>query len=516
MSDRPNDASSSDGMPGKDSPMHPAGHRNRHRGHHLLKMIRFSMRESGRRLARHRVEILWALAFAVPCAWAAARLVDPPSHDPYKIQILEAKDTDRETRALFADLATKWPHRVRSMGDVPVEVVPSELSDNTVAAATAKAEELVRAPDTLMVIGHLPSGITEAILPIFLKARPQMPYISTAASADDLLEGLRPEDVAIDGFVPLIQPSPRNHDQGDSAIRYAVEHGRHRFVMVTDAHGFDDPYAASLLKAWREAIERRKTRASEVGRFTMADPPPDVQFKVWQPDCLLYAGDAAGALSLMKVLALSKSLEQSLAKSTGSLMAVFADSVIETRSSDESLKDLSEVRVGGMGGSDSDETMTSTDVPSRRDPMTSLRFTYASNADDYNIHDNEFAEDALRIADQLIADLSERGGDFRYRAKALLHMETIDDARRNLTRIMEENMHMRSWYECSSSPCVFWPFLKSEGMYHATRRNGMFHVWQLRRGMDGRGKEAKGEMEDVDGWHPPKTVADSVVVTHGR
>jgi ABC-type branched-subunit amino acid transport system substrate-binding protein len=457
----------------------------------LIRWIRRVGRREARDIRRHKVEIVWALLFAVPAAWLAARLIDPPEHPPYKIHVVEAADTSDETRLLFEALAQKWPHSVRSMGDVPVQLQTTILSDSNEESARAKAEELVRAPDTLMVIGHLPSRLTEASLPVYMKARPQIPYISTAASDDDLLAQCKPGEVAVNGFVPLIQPSPRNEDQGRSAVNYAVQKRKKRFLLVKDRD--DDPYADSLFRAWRMAITNNRGNAAEVGKFSLSSPPTDQQLQVWEPDCVLYAGDAHGAHTLINILANSESITRQLAGQEEPLLAILADSVVESRRQDRVLNGLAEVWPAHP---------VNTGPPR---PVAKLLFTYATDAHDNNHHDDEYAKDAVMIADQLIADLSERGGDLRYRLRSILHYENAEDGRRNLVRIMSENAHMRSWYPCTSGQCVFSKFEGTEGMFHATRRNGMFHVWEIRPGAS----VEQASMEDVDGWHPPRSIAEA-------
>jgi hypothetical protein len=142
---------------------------------------------------------------------------------------------------------------------------------------------------------------------------------------------------------------------------------------------------------------------------------------------------------------------------------ILSDSVIEARGSDDKLANFGAVR-----------------------------FTYQTDAADYNRHTNVYGGDAVAIARQLIDDLNKRGGDLWYRVQSRIHIETAEDARRNLVRIMAENFASRTWYRCgSNTACVF-----DENMPHH-RVNGIFHVWKLK-GSSG------GEMLNVDGWHPPK------------
>jgi hypothetical protein len=153
------------------------------------------------------------------------------------------------------------------------------------------------------------------------------------------------------------------------------------------------------------------------------------------------------------------------------LLVILSDSVIESRGRDE--------RISGIG--------------------SAAHFTYADDAADYNSHTHRYAKDAALIARKLVEDLNQRGGDFLYRVRSLVHRETIESARTNLIRIMTENAEGRAWYPCESTAdgsriCIF-----DYQKYHK-RRNGMFHVWRLAEGNE-------PIMVDIDGWHPPRELA---------
>jgi len=126
--------------------------------------------------------------------------------------------------------------------------------------------------------------------------------------------------------------------------------------------------------------------------------------------------------------------------------------------------------------------------------LTSVRFTYPTDATDYNRHVSAYGKDAVSISKQLMGDLNKRGGDVWFKLRSFIHIETIQGARRNLVRVMMENAETRTWYACeSSTACVF---------DQHRRVSGMFHVWQVNE----RGEAH--EMLDVDGWHPPRVTQE--------
>ncbi len=412
----------------------------------VLRRIRFLLRLERLWAGKHKEEITWALVFAILFAWPAARAVDPPKHEPYKIPVVISGNTDEDTRNFLADLEIKFHPK---LGDVPVELVPTFLPradspevDLDNVRNTAKT--LTAAPDTLMVIGHLSSGATEASLPIYLSARPQVPYISTTASDDNLLSRCGPQ-CSDKGFIPMLQPSPTNNDQADSAVRFALQNGKRRFLIVTEDDTGNDIYLSSMIQGYRRAI-RGFPGAGVVGTHRIGSPPTKQELDDENPDCALYAGGIGGAQTLLASLV------------GRNVLVLLSDAVIETRGSDDTLTGL------GL-----------------------VRFTYQNDAAYYKDKTNVYLQDAVGIARQAIEDLNNRGGDSTYVLKSLVHLEGIADARRNLARTIAQSAEWRTWYSCTSEPeCVF--------DVRGHRQNGMFHVWELR---------TSGEMLDVDGWHPP-------------
>jgi ABC-type branched-subunit amino acid transport system substrate-binding protein len=158
-------------------------------------------------------------------------LIEPPKHEPYKVHLVESSQTDDDTQQMFDTLAKRWNVQPPMLGDVPIQLEIYKLQEDSFEAAKREAEALINNPNTLMVIGHLPSGLTEESLPIYLRAKPPVPYISTTASDDDLLAQCKDTCGDATHFAPLIQPSPRNVDQGASAVRFALLAGGGDFLL---------------------------------------------------------------------------------------------------------------------------------------------------------------------------------------------------------------------------------------------------------------------------------------------
>jgi hypothetical protein len=103
-------------------------------------------------------------------------------------------------------------------------------------------------------------------------------------------------------------------------------------------------------------------------------------------------------------------------------------------------------------------------------------------------------------AHRLIKELGDRG-DFWYRVRSKLHLQTAASIRANLIRIMKEDGTIHTWYPCDNTPddsgaCVFESYQQDNNI---VRLNGLFHVWRL-------GHQDSGElaMVEIDYWHPRK------------
>src|ERR1700722_10805213 len=350
----------------------------------------------------HKGEIFWAAVFAVVVAW----LLDPPKPHPYTIYVVAHPQTEKKTMAVFSNIEN-WPQTDGlSLGDVPVQVKVEPLDGVTTEAAKRKADDLSQRPDTLLVIAHLPSQMVEDSLPIYFRSTPPVPVLTTTASDEDLLAKVDDR-----GFAPLLQLSPTNKEQGRAAIRFATQHNLRHFLIVYDKQPDNETYTNDLSRAYNDALlefndEHQADQAEIVGKYKLDQVVNRLDVMNPKPDCVLYAGELEQAHRLLRIFP------------TPQPMVILSDSTLDSQLSDNALGDL-----------------------------TPVRFTFQTDASDYNNHTNLYGKDAYSIAKQLIGDLNHRGGDFRYWSKSLLHVHPGKDARRNLVRIMQENSLSRTWYQ---------------------------------------------------------------------
>jgi hypothetical protein len=446
----------------------------------------------------HGGEALWAAVFAVvfglPLAvYFAEYVIDLPPYTIYVVAgshyLTKSKNPALDTKKQFESLLPRL-----KVANVDVNLVVVELPNDKPETVTSEAKFLAAQPDTLLIIGHLDSQPTEAALPTYFEARPQVPFIASVQTDDNLLKNacVVPRNVACyDGTNPLpyLQLSPTNLEQARWAVRFATEREKHNFLIV-ESDGPDEAnsaYSKSLASDYSQAViefnddtasrntaggkstPRAEVLTANLVWDTLADDALWDKFRDAEVDCLLYAGGFDGAGPLLKLIAeLKKKHLNDVDAPTARrpLMVILDDSVVEQRLSGTKFE------------------------------LSPVHITDQADAEDYNSGLSVYGLDAIAIAGQLINDLNRRGFDWRFRIKALFHLQSGKDARRNLVSVMQENFIHRSSYFGSDQTGITPESPNVYAFNGYTRVNGMFHVWQ-RTGL---------ESEDVDRWHPLKKV----------
>jgi hypothetical protein len=57
------------------------------------------------------------------------------------------------------------------------------------------------------------------------------------------------------GTVPLIQMASTNKIESESEVKYAIEHDRKRFLLVSEISEENSDYRKNLMKDFRDALE---------------------------------------------------------------------------------------------------------------------------------------------------------------------------------------------------------------------------------------------------------------------
>jgi hypothetical protein len=259
-------------------------------------------------------------------------------------------------------------------------------------------------------------------------------------------------------------------------VQFATDKGKRSFLIVHDNDSTNKTYAESLVMAYHSALERFGNQypgsepiSLEKHEIALANIPEAL--KTMDPDCVLYAGGFDDGSTLLKMV-----------KNSGRrLMVILSDNALSPQ-----LKDRAKID-------------------------RAVDFTNQTDATDYNNHMSVYALDGIAIAAQLIQDLNSRGFDRTFRLKSSLDRQTVEDVRRNLTRVMLENIGFRSSYRGAVETAAS-PDLPTVYAFSGNKRaGGMYHVWEW---------DPKSRvMADIDHWHPLRltgTAGDSAVAVNQR
>ncbi|HEX8817022.1 MAG TPA: ABC transporter substrate-binding protein [Terriglobales bacterium] len=473
----------------------------------------------------HGGEVLWAVIFAVlvglPLAIFFAYYVSPKN--PYKVYVVaghhfltRSGDLSKDTIAGFSAAFPK-----KEISGVNVDLAIEELTDDDPKTAESKARDLINKDDALLVVGHMDSEPTEVSLHIYLDTTPQVPFIASVQSDDNLIDkackadqsGGVPAFRCFDGLNPLpyLQLSPTNLEEARWAIRFATEHKKHKFLIVED-DSFNKSYAANLADDYGKAISEYNKWASGSNNVSENQPPTPIltgglarletltdemlweKFKNDDFDCLLYAGGFDGADTLLKQIAV---LKNDKAKTKNKKLSLF-DAENDTADSSRALMVILDDSVVDERYPTADFTVSPINVADQVDAL------------DYTNGKSVYGLDAIAIAAELIDDLNKSKPDWELRLKTFLHLQTTKDVRRNLVRVMQDNFRHRSSYfgvqqtGLEPAPRAVYAF---DGY---TRANGIFHVWE-------RVKSGTAyENDDIDRWHPLREVPYMTVRTRSN
>src|SRR5271166_6365273 len=440
----------------------------------------------------HGGEALWAAIFAVLFGvalevLAAMLFLEPPSYTVYLVAGRHHLVHPPTPQGEGHDMDTKYQFehtdefKDLTLDGSTVNLVVKEV-DESLEAATKIAKELSKTHDTLMVIGHMDSGPTEASLSTYLNERPQVPFIASIQTDDKLLEkACKPPD-CYDGLEPLpyLQLSPTNEEQAHWALQFATQRHKQHFLIVESSDTENQAYSDSLTLDYEKAIDDLVQKNHKLN-LTKYGPKKDLTREQFEEqlhendiDCILYAGGFDDALPLLKEIVeiQAKKENQEKTKNSGQrLMVILDDSVVEDRLLTTEFK------------------------------LSKVNITDEADAEDYKKHISVPGLDAIAIAAELVKDLDGRRDklDLHYRIKALFRQQTGADARRGLVQVMQDNFRYRSAYVGAVETASGMPRAVYAFDDHHKRSNGFFHVWE-RTGL---------ATVDVDRWHPPKVPLDS-------
>jgi hypothetical protein len=392
----------------------------------------------------HQLEFWIALILAAGCAVAIELWrTDWVGPDSYKICLVGEKEKDQVKTIYkpFSEAASNNPLYINGVR-VRFEVEDDHGSPTTAAQI---ARRLRGENDTLLVIGGGRSQETKAMVPIYMSASPRIPVITTTESDDDLVSSCPECD---NEYAPMLQLSPTNKVQAASAVKYAIEKGRRRFLIVSERNSDNPDYSANLVHDFRQALENAYPKPMLVGEIQLGEPPSVEALKHLNPDCVLYAGEAGPAHSLVDSISGYAGHRQ--------VTVVLSDAAVTPSLPEDAIN-----------------------------KFKTVSYTYAYDAFFFRQTNNMFGEDAFAIVSQLIGDTELYPRSTSERVRRFLHMNRVTDARQDLIGVMEKNLLKNHVYVGESGDRY--------SFANYQRQDRFFHVWEVQ----------NGAVQDVDKWHPP-------------
>jgi hypothetical protein len=430
-----------------------------------------------------RLHFVWEITFALLLAVYFAYYYSGFDRPQYGLYILLGDDIPNTTGETIKSILKQPAQNLKVNGtDVNVNVItiPARTSDDAIKTA----ENIVKNRDAFLVVGVLDSEPTERSLPVYLGARPQVPFIAAVQSNNNLLRNCK-ECFDSDKPVPLLQISPTNADQAKWAVKFALDRGMQSFLIVRDDQSANTSYVEGLATAYDQEIPRSLSRLGT----TVSGLTEKLASSQEHPACVLYAGDPGNAKSLLTAIARTAGNHRS-AGPPWKPTVILSDTAVPS----------------SMG------TVTYPSV---------VLLTDQSDAAYYSSNDepNAYGLDAVTIAVSLLRELNERGFDWKVSLKSeLLNRTSAEDIRRNLVRIMQEDSEFHTSYRganntgptdgLSTAYNFDCPTVSIEGRIqhksdgsadYCQRYGGIFHVWQW--------DPQRKVMTDIDFWHPQRTTA---------
>lgn len=232
--------------------------------------------------------------------------------------------------------------------------------------------------------------------------------------------------------------SPSDEDQAQTAVDFALQKGKRRFLLIADQNRDNQAYSQGLINSYQAALKSRSM--GDDSSWAPPQLPSGEQINAFDPDCVLYAGELDTARVFIRLLKEVRGQHMP--------MVILSDSSVN-------------------------ESLFTNQV----DELENVYATYQLTDAEYRDNVNVYGRDAFAIVAQLVEQansLLNSMGDWRYRLRRRLNMHRVTDIRRAMVASMQINAVQRR------------PYVGAAGntfRISGTRReNARFHIWQVVKG----------------------------------
>jgi branched-chain amino acid transport system substrate-binding protein len=334
------------------------------------------------------------------------------------------------------------PFRSTLDSSIPVQTeIRNDFGDPEKAQTIA--QELVRRPDVLMVVGHVYSTPTQRALPIYMQADPPIPVILTTETNPGLLPPPAPTD---DRVPPVFRLFPTDDNQAKVAADFIATQKAKSVWVVEDTS--NPTYSQYLARTFLNAVYDDQPSLKVVLWSTNLNLPPYAVDKLGI-DWVFFAGDWRNGLVLIR-----------------QLQAMPGTKNARVLLSDASVDKL----LLKYGGAD----------------VEGVYLLHPLSADMFN--NGEYAvvgKWAYGMASALIDeaheqfdDLAARGAPWGYRLRKVLGLRRVSDARRAISGVMTTKVNKGSPITLPDLPDTAIT-MGRDGSGAVIRKDASFHVWRI-------------------------------------
>jgi ABC-type branched-subunit amino acid transport system substrate-binding protein len=346
--------------------------------------------------------------------------------------------TDISNQELMTAAAGGGDFKPSLDGATPIKTeIRSDLGDPDKAKGIA--QELVRRPDVLMIVGHGSSTSSQRALPIYMQADPPIPVILTTETNPALLPPPPPLD---DRVPPVFRLFPTDDNQATVAADFIVNQGAKSVWIVEDTN--NPTYSQYLARTFLNAVYDKQPSLKVVLRSNSLTLPPYAVDRLGI-DWVFFAGEWRSALVLVRQLQAMQGIKKA-----------------KVLLSDASVDNL----FWKYGGADVEGVYL-------LHPLEADAFKKNGYAT-VGAEANKLANALIDNAHQQFDDLATKEAPVGYRLRKWLGLRRVSDARRALARFMalavnkdlpltEDQIRMG----------------RDEKSHSIIRKDAFFHVWRV-------------------------------------
>jgi len=390
---------------------------------------------------------LGALIGSVVIGRIVSAIMQPESYRVYIVGNFQEEVNIRIREAFFANL-----NQLGTLDDVKVVVDPTQNDYGDPERARSIAERLIAAGDTLMVVGHLASTQTRAVLPAYLQQTdPPVPVILTTETNPNLLP---PAENQLS--FPVLRLSPADSEQARVAACLAVAQNA-QSIAVIEA-GENPVYSKYLAREFVERVHGMHRGKVLVWSENLGDPFLSA-LQSFNLDSVYLAGDWRSALVLANQL-------RSLTRPGRAVKLILSDACMDPR-------------LLTLGGADLENSYLTFALSSERFQSERGFGAFGSDA-------RELVKMLLARTDTSFDKYASEGRGFRRFMCKLLGLRRVGDARNAIDNCIRQLKGSHDTFAIGNRQLEADEdgFLVSPSRGNGPSQGGFF-VWQIQKSGDG-------------------------------